>query len=306
MISREVTMRSFLLLLSCAAACFSATYTLADQWQVDFGRGQEQVVYRAAACPDGTFYLSDDSGRVATIDADGKVISRQLRSEFAGARMLACDAESNLYIAHQRQIAVMRAGSLIHRIATEVAISSFTPGPDGSVYVRGVRFGGDQPLHRIDRDGRVVKSFGASGPMSYLQSAGELLWQPDKNRLLFIPYGRSLEIHMFDAEGGYLGFYGKRTSRFIWPLRWDDPLGRAVAGARLAGGEIVIQRDGTFERGQPRTIQIYDSELGFVGSVGSDMKLLAGAAGEDGLYLVNLSSRRLQIFKVRLVKRLSL
>jgi hypothetical protein len=303
-------MRSSLVSLACALLCVpasAASYTLVDQWQVDFGRGQEGVAYRTAACPDGTFYLADDSGRVAIIDAGGKVTSRQLRQEYAGALMLACDAESNLYIAHQHQIAVMRGGSMTRQLSTELAISSFVPGADGSVYVCGTSRNNNLPLHRIDRDGRIVKSFGALSPMSYrVPAAGELLWQQDKNRLLFMPLGRGLEIHAFDPDGAYLGVYGKRASRFIWPVRWDDPLGPAGAAARLAGGEIVIQRDVDLERLPPvRTLEIYDSGLRHLGAV-SDSRTLAGAAGEDGLYFVNLGSRSLQVLKVRLVKRLSL
>src|SRR5215467_735964 len=108
---------STLCVLFATAPAFAADpFTLAGEWNVDFGRGQERVHYLTAACPDGTFYLADDTGRVAVIDSGGKVASRQLRREFAFARALTCDAESHLYIAHQKQVVVMQGATMIHRL----------------------------------------------------------------------------------------------------------------------------------------------------------------------------------------------
>jgi hypothetical protein len=302
-------MRSSLLWLSlvCVAGalpCYSAEpYSLVAQWQIDFGRGQEQATYRTAVCPDGTVYLSDNFGRVAVINDSGKVISRQLRREFVGANALACDASSRLYVA-TREIVVMRNNVMVSRAPTDVRISALAPAGDGTLYACGTSTGSRQPLHRIAADGTVLKSFGDDQPGAYrLDTDGLLLWQPDRKHVLFIPRWLSFEIQAYDPAGRYLGAYGPRSS-FIRPvdIRPDPLLGDATGAGRLAGGEILVQRALTDWRQQPALL-VYDSVLHRLGYVTTDMHRLIGAAGDSGVYFADVSPKNLQVFKMTLVRR---
>src|SRR5262249_32081161 len=150
----------FCALLYAPLSAAADSYTLIDRWQVNFGRGQDRATYRTAVCPDGTFYLSDNFGRVAVIDAKGKVTSRQIRKEFGGGPALACDAESRLFIASPREIVIMRAGVMVSRMQTDVFITALAPAANGSIYASGTRRNNTLPLHLIDKEGRAVNSFG--------------------------------------------------------------------------------------------------------------------------------------------------
>ncbi len=75
----RLLMFTFCALVYAPLASADDFYNLVDRWQVNFGRGQDHATYRTTVCPDGTFYLADNFGRVAVIDAQGNVTSRQLR-----------------------------------------------------------------------------------------------------------------------------------------------------------------------------------------------------------------------------------
>jgi hypothetical protein len=305
---------TFCALLSIPPCAADDSYTLIDRWQVNFGRGQDHATYRTTVCPDGTFYLSDSFGRVAVIDAKGKVTSRRIRREFVTARTLACDAGSSLYIADPRNIWVMRAGVVVSRRQVEVMMTAVAPASNDSIYVCGSRRTNRLPLHLIDGEGRVVKSFGIESGIpfnrNYSNFEGQLLWQDDLKRLLYIPMWRDFEIQAYGRDGRSMGVFGAQGPRIL-PVRVSDgepPLGQVVGVARLPGGEIAIQRAvADWGRGLPsRMLEIYDSKLRRLGVALSDARTLAGSAADGDLYFTMLSPRGLQVFKVGLVKRLSL
>ena len=307
-------MFTFCALLYVSLPAAAESYTLVDKWQVNFGRGQDHATYRTAACPDGTFYLSDNFGRVAVIDAGGKVTSRQIRREFVTARALACDAASSLYIADARNIWVMRGGAIVSRRQTEVLMTALAPASNDSIYVCGSRRVNRLPLHLIDGQGRVVKSFGIESGMSlsriYPNFEGQLLWQDDLKRLLYIPRWKDFEVQAYGPDGQSIGVFGAPRPRIL-PVRVSDAepaLGQVVSMARLPGGGIAIQREvDDWGRGLPsRMLEVYDSRLRRLGVALSDVRMLAGSAADGDLYLTTLSPRGLQVFKVGLVKRLSL
>lgn len=305
-------MFTFCALLYVLPSAAADSYTLIDRWQVNFGRGQDHATYRTAVCPDGTFYLSDNYGRVAVIDANGKVTSRQIRREFPAARALACDAESRLYIAEPWKIVIMRSGVMVSRMNTDISITALAPASNGSIYACGSRRTSTLPLHLIDKEGRVVKSFGIESRVPfnrmYPSSEGKILWQEDLGRLLYIP--RDFEIQAYGPDGRSIGVFGASRPRIL-PVRVSDgepALAQAVGVARLPEGAIAIQRVvAEWNWGPPsRVLEIYDSSLRRSGMAVSDTRTLAGAAADGDLYFTTLSPRGLQVFKVGLVKRLSL
>jgi hypothetical protein len=301
--------------LLCVPLCAATDYyTLTDTWQVNFGRGQERAQYRTAACPDGTFYLSDNFGRVAVIDANGKVTSRQLRREFVNARALACDAASRLYVVSPREIVIMRAGAMVSRMQMDVAIASLAIASNGSIYACGTLRSSSLPLHLIDSQGRVVKSFGIAPTVpfnrAYPRFDGQVLWQEESDRVLYIPKWRDFEIQAYGGDGHAIGIFGAQGAHIL-PVRVSDgepALGQAVGVAPFPGGGIAVQREvADWGRGRTsRMLEIYDSKFQRTGLAASDARTLAGSAADGDLYFTTLSPRGLQVFRVGLIKRLSL
>jgi hypothetical protein len=312
----RLSLFTFCALLSMPLTAADTAYTLVDRWQVNFGRGQDRATYHTAVCPDGTFYLSDSYGRVAVIDAKGKVTSRQIRREFVSAAALACDAGSRLYIANSREILIMRKGTMVSRMPAEVQITALTIAADGSIYAAGSTTASTLPLHIIDSKGKLVKSFGMDrkAPFNrvYPRLGGSMVWQEALNRVLYMPGWHGFEIQAYKADGTSIGVFGAQSSHIL-PVRVSDAgepaLGQAVAAAALPNSEIAIQREvaqWNWRGGPSRMLEIYDSKLGRAGVAMSDVRTLAGAAADGDLYFTTLSPRGLQVFKVGLIKRLSL
>src|SRR5262249_3098833 len=129
---------------------------------------------------------------------------------------------------------------------------------------------------------------------------------------LYIPGMHGFEIQAYKGDGTPIGVYGAQSARIL-PVRVSDSvdpaLGQAVGAAALPHNEIVIQREVAQWnwRGSPtRMLEIYDSKLSRVGVAMSDARNLAGSATDGDLYFTTLSPRGLQVFKVGLIKRLSL
>jgi hypothetical protein len=291
-------------------------YTLVDRWQVNLGQGDEHASYHTAVCPDGTFYLADSFGRVAVIDARGKVMSRRVIREFATARSLVCLAESRVYVADPRNIFVMRGEVRVSRVQPDVFIAAIAPASDGTVYAAGSRRTGTLPLHWIDKEGALVKSFGIElgGQFNrmYPWEAGLLLWQEQIGRLLYIPRWRDFEIQAYRADGSAIGVFGAQGAHIL-PVRvadgGDPALGFAIGVAALPQNEIAIQREVTqwnWRGRSSRMLEIYDSGLHRIGTTESDRRNLAGSSAEGDLYFTSLNPRGLQVFKVGLIRRLML
>jgi hypothetical protein len=291
-------------------------YTLVDRWHVDFGRGDDRATYHTAVCPDGTFYLSDSLGRVGVIDAKGNVISRKVIREFATARSLVCLAESRVYVADPRNIFVMRGEVRVSRVRPDVFIAAIAPAADGTVYAAGSRRAGTLPLHWIDKEGSVVKSFGieVGGQFNrmYPQGDGMLLWQEQIGRLLYIPRWRDFEVQAYRADGSSIGVFAAQGAHIL-PVRVSDagdpPLGFAIGVAALPHDEIAVQREvaqWNWRARPSRMLEIYDSRLRRVGMAESDRRNLAGSSAAGDLYFTSLSPRGLQVFKVGLIRRLTL
>jgi hypothetical protein len=303
-----------LLSISYSAVAADASYTLVNRWQVHFGRGEERATYRTAVCPDGTFYLADSYGRVAVVDATGKVTSRRIRREFLSNGALACDAESRLYIANMREILVLGNGTTVSRMPARVDATAIAPTARGLIYAAGSARANALPLHLIDSQGAVVNSFGIhrGGQFNrmYPRSAGYLLWQEGLGRLLYIPRWHDFEIQAYKADGSSIGIFGAQGAQIL-PVRIADAgepaLGLVAGAALLPNQEIAIQREvAEWRWGRSRVLEIYDSNLRRLGTALSDARDLAGAAADGDLYFTTLSPRGLQVFKMGLVKRLSL
>ena len=244
------SMLIFCALLSLPLSAAETAYTLVERWQVNFGRGQDQATYKTAVCPDGTFYLADSFGRVAAIDAKGKVLSRKVIREFMGAAALACDSESRLLVANPENIFVMRGETRVSSVKPEVWITSLALTSDGSMYVSGSTRPESLPLHHIDRDGRIVKSFGIekSGRFNrgFPRWEGQLVWQEAVGRLLYIPARHGFEIQAYRADGSSIGVFGAQGANIL-PVRVSDAaepaLGESTGVAALPRNELAVQRE---------------------------------------------------------------
>jgi hypothetical protein len=291
-------------------------YTLVERWQVNFGRGQEHATYKTAVCPDGTFYLADSFGRVAAIDAKGKVLSRKIIPEFMGASALACNAESLLYVGNPKSIFVMRGQTRVSTVHTEVWLSGLALAADGSMYVSGSTRPESLPLHHLDRDGHIVKSFGIGRSERFNRVfprwQGQLVWQDAIGRLLYIPALHGFEIQAYRSDGSSIGVFGAQGASIL-PVRVSDAaepaLGQSTGVAALPNNELAVQRQvaqWNWRAGPSRMLEIYDAKLHRLGMAGSDARTLSGSAPDGDLYFTTLSPRGLQVFRVGLIKRLSL
>ena len=312
----RVSMFTFCALLSLPLSAADAAYSLVERWQVNFGRGQERATYLTAGCPDGTFYLADSYGRVAVIDAKGKVRSRQIRPEYASASALACDADSRLFIANSREIVIIKKGTIVSRMPVTVNITAMAPAAGGSIYAAGRARANTLPLHLIDSEGAVVKSFGiqSADPFNrfYPRSNSSLVWQETLGRLLYIPKTEGFAIQAYRADGESIGVFGKQAPHIL-PVRVaensEPALGQAVGAAALPHNQIAIQREVTqwsWRGFASRVLEIYDARLRRIGVAPSDVRNLAGSTPDGDLFFATISPRGLQVFKVGLIKRLSL
>jgi hypothetical protein len=310
------SMLIFCALLSLPLRAAETAYTLVERWQVNFGRGQDHATYKTAVCPDGTFYLADSFGRVAAIDAKGKVLSRKVIREFMGATALACNAESLLYVANPKSIFVMRGEIRVSVVPTDVWLTALALASDGSMYAGGSTRPETLPLHHLDRDGRIVKSFGIERSDRFNRVfprwEGKLVWQEAIGRLLYVPALHGFEIQAYRADGSSIGVFGAQGSNIL-PVRVSDAaepaLGQSTGVAALPHNELAVQREvaqWNWRTGPSRMLEIYDANLRRLGAAESDARGLAGSAPDGDLYFTTLSPRGLQVFKVGLIKRLSL
>lgn len=293
-------------LLGAGAAGQPEGARLKQEWETTLGPPGDGP-WLIAVCPNGVVYAADARRSVVAVSADGRIMARAGEPALYRARALACDSDGLLYAARTDNLAVLRlAGNkfeTVRQARPEANIAAMTIGARGRIYAAGRRPGSRLPLHVLEPDGRVLRSFGEAprGPLiPAFAPEPFLLWQRRPERLLVVssaPY----EIHAYQPDGSLVDVVRPRRRRYIHPVQFP-PEGDVTGAAVLPRGQIAVQLR-TFGplTGQPDTfLDLLGADLRiFAGGIPALRGALAGASSSGDLYFFD-AYRRPSVIKAGL------
>ena len=296
----------------------SGPQALHKEWETRLGDARRGVIYRVAVCPDGAVYVTESTGRVMMVSADGKALFDTHVTGLPPVTTAACDARERLYIGGGNAVSVLEPApdGQMHKVSSFRTdfhpIRLLLAGPD-DLFALGPGTG----IYRLSKSGKKISRFGANPTARTAKAArsfaqdGALLWDPAKRQVLFIPrnpYG--VQIYALD---GRIVSVKPVAGTNLHPPRLDPASGRPLPNrsdmvfnaARLPDGTLVTEVLRRREDGSTNaSVEVLDTDFRIVSSgipVAYTYGLLAGADDDGVLYFSKIGPPGVSIVRARLV-----
>ncbi|MDX2150142.1 MAG: hypothetical protein SFV54_05370 [Bryobacteraceae bacterium] len=286
-------------------------------WQQNLGPRYDDALFRWAVCRDGSSYFTDAKGRLAILNAEGRVLYDSARhSELLSTVAIACDPEGRFSAANERRVMTFAFDGSRVQLVSEIDIrahrvrpSRLLVPPSGEFVLTGFRDGASY-IHVVRRDGSLARSFGE--PPAELNASlaresarrASIAWDLSGGRLIYIPMSH-FDVRAYALDGQLL----KRCPAALAGFRQPSPdilTGRARPGgevfyaAALPDGSLAVQAalvtDGPARKpSQKLTLALLDRELQvpFARVLDASMPgILQGASADGTLYFMSITPQQ--------------
>lgn len=295
-------------------------------WKQNLGPNYEGAFFRWAICPDGSSYFTDALGRLARLNANGKVLEdRTGVPELRGTVAVSCDVDSKLRAANWGRLLVLDPTQTpVVQLSVDINHLRLRPSRlavtrEGEWVILGQR-NGREFVYVLDRTGALVRSF-AEAPVllpSSLASTsarrGSLLLNDARNEVLYLPMSPP-EMRVYDRDGQLV-----RRSSYLLPdaiIPTQNPISGDISPAdevmyatNLPNDRVVVQMFRVVNRSTPSRVrkssliilnQGLNPEVMFDANAVGITGFLQGSSADGALFFATITPQQgIQLARIKL------